>query len=137
LSIINLLIEVGSDEYREIDPLCIEVTNPNQAENQQGTYSYWTTIGMTGMYYYSQTCTLSSEAFNVIDVQLFPNPTAEHFQLKTTEEIKEIKVYSLNGKEVLKFQNQNTYDVSALSTGIYFVKMETLNGMGIQKLIKK
>ncbi|TXK73049.1 T9SS type A sorting domain-containing protein [Mesonia sp. K4-1] len=135
LAINNLDLYLGDDYFGPgtRPSVCVEVTNASQANNQQGTYANWTA---QGAYHYSETCTLSSEAFNKIDVQLFPNPATEHFQLKTNEEIKSLTVYSLNGKEILKFQNQNTYDVSQLPAGIYFVKMETLNGTGIQKLIK-
>lgn len=135
LAMNNLDLYLGDDYFGPGTgpPVCVEVTNASQANNQQGTYTNWIA---QGAYYYSETCTLSSEAFNKIDVQLFPNPVTEHFQLKTTEEIKSLTVYSLNGKEVLKFQNQNTYDVSQLPAGIYFVKMETSKGTGIQKLIK-
>ena len=135
LAINNLDLYLGDDYFGPgTGPsVCVEVTNASQASNQQGTYTNWTA---QGAYHYSETCNLSNEAFNKIDVQLFPNPTAQLFQLKSKEEIKSLTVYSLNGKEVLKYQSQNAYDVSQLPAGIYFVKMETLNGTGIQKLIK-
>ncbi|TXK73051.1 T9SS type A sorting domain-containing protein [Mesonia sp. K4-1] len=138
----------GSDQYLwnlfmiagDYDPwtgesidVCVQVTNSTQAENGQGIYSNWTVYGPIN---FSNDCSLSASRFNEIEIQLFPNPTTEYFQLKTQEEIKSLMVYSLNGKEVLKFQNQNTYDVSQIPAGIYFVKMETSKGTGIQKLIK-
>lgn len=142
------IILTGSDTYisnltcllgqyfpdsNEISFVCVEVTNPSQAENGQGIYSTWNVGSFVN---FSNDCSLNASRFNEIEIQLFPNPATQQFQLKTTEGIKEIKVYSLSGKEVLKFQNQNTYDVSQLPAGIYFVKMETSKGMGIQKLIK-
>ncbi len=135
LGISNLDLYLGDNENGPGSgpPVCVEVTNASQASNQQGTYTNWIA---NGAYYYSETCTLNSENYNKIEVQLYPNPATQQFQLKTTEEIKSLTVYSLSGKEVLKFQNQNAYDVSQLPAGVYFVKVETLNGTGIQKLIK-
>ena len=135
LYITNLIADLGQyfSETNETSYVCVEVTNPSQAENGQGTYSTWNIGPFVN---FSNDCSLSTSRFNKIDVQLFPNPATEHFQLKMQEEIKSLTVYSLNGKEVLKFQNQNTYDVSQIPAGIYFVKMETSKGTGIQKLIK-
>jgi len=135
LYITNLITNLGQYfiETDETSYVCVEVTHPTQAENGQGVYSTWNVNSFVN---FSNDCSLSASRFNEIDFQLFPNPTTELFQMKTIEEIKSVTVYSLIGKEVLQFENQNFYDVSALSTGIYFVKMETLNGTGIQKLIK-
>jgi len=137
VNITNLEMHLGfydnftAEDYTHY--VCVEVTNSSHANNQQGNYSNWQVNGYVN---YSENCNLKTFSSNKVNVQLFPNPTTQQFQLKTTEEIKEIKVYSLNGKEVLKFQNQNTYDVSQLPAGIYFVKMEISKGTGIQKLIK-
>ncbi|PZW40680.1 putative secreted protein (Por secretion system target) [Mesonia algae] len=131
----NLTCSLGQyfPDANEISFVCVEVTNPVQAENGQGIYSTW---NISSYVNFSEDCSLSESNFKEIKIQLFPNPTTQQFQLKTNEEIKSLTVYSLNGKEILKFQNQNTYDVSQLPAGIYFVKMETSKGTGIQKLIK-
>ncbi|TXK73050.1 T9SS type A sorting domain-containing protein [Mesonia sp. K4-1] len=121
----------SADDYTHY--VCVEVTSSSQANNQQGNYSNWQVNGYVN---YSENCNLKTFSSNKVDVQLFPNPTAQQFQFKTKEKVKGIKVYSLSGKEVLKFQNQNAYDVSQLPAGIYFVKIETLIGTRIQKLIK-
>ncbi|MBW2960826.1 T9SS type A sorting domain-containing protein [Mesonia aestuariivivens] len=71
---------------------------------------------------------------------LYPNPTANSFQVEMSsgEKIKSIRVFSVNGKEVLRFkESQTNYDVSQLSKGVYFVKIESEIGQSLKKIVKK
>ena len=121
----------SADDYTHY--VCVEVTNATQAESQQSNYSNWQINGYVN---YSENCNLSIANTNQVNFQLYPNPTTTQFQLQTQEEIKEVKVFSLSGKEVLKYTTQNTYDVSPLPVGIYFVQIFATEGVATQKLIK-
>jgi len=75
-----------------------------------------------------------------LQVNLFPNPVVSNFQLETKQgkEIKSVRIFSVNGKEVLIFKEiESSYDVSRLSQGIYFVQVESERGKSVMKLIKK
>jgi len=122
----------SADDYTHY--VCVEVTNASQAENQQSNYSNWQVDGYVN---YSENCNLSMASTNKIYFQLYPNPTIGQFQLKTQEEIKSLRVYSLSGKEVLTYKDQKTYDVSQLPAGIYFVQVTSNIGESVQRIIKQ
>ena len=82
---------------------------------------------------------------NTIDFSLHPNPVQNgsfSIQANTNETIKRIELFNVLGKSVksLEFNNRKNkveVSVAVLSPGIYFVKTETENGIGSQKLIIK
>lgn len=117
----------------QIAYVCVEVTNPTDATNGQGTYSNWD----IGPYVnFSSDCNLGTSSSTLITAELYPNPVTEQFQIQTSDEIKEVSLYSLIGKEVAKFNSQKDYNISHLSAGIYFVHIFTTEGFATQKLIK-
>ncbi len=66
---------------------------------------------------------------------MYPNPA--NGLVKLNKEVKNIEVYDALGKVVIQ-TSQNTYDVSALRNGIYFVKVITQDGEEIiTRLIRK
>src|SRR6218665_110611 len=70
-------------------------------------------------------------------IGMYPNPAVSQITLLTDENVQSVQVFSLGGQQVLK-SNLKTIDVSALSKGIYFVKLTTVSGKHfIQKLIKE
>lgn len=70
------------------------------------------------------------------DFIVYPNPTANSLTIHTTEEIKSVTVYSLDGKEILK-SSENNLDVSALQNGIYLIKvLSSKDSVGIKKFKK-
>ena len=69
---------------------------------------------------------------------IFPNPVKEQLQLQfnNTLEFKKATIYNYYGQLVL--QSKTTIiNVSNLSSGIYFVEVETNKGKGVKKIIKK
>ena len=73
---------------------------------------------------------------DIFSFSIYPNPTSGFISIKGIENINSIKVYSILGaleKEVL---NTNQIDVSELSSGIHFIKVE--NGtVFTRKIIKQ
>lgn len=68
---------------------------------------------------------------------MYPNPTTSLLNITSSETIKSVEVYSLDGKMVLKTIKEDI-DVSVLNPGIYMVKViNNQNEIGIKKLIKK
>ena len=74
--------------------------------------------------------TLSANDFqlNGKSISLYPNPTNGLFQLETEVGFDSVEIYSLQGQLIKLFSNQNQYNVSDLSKGIYLVKINAEEG---------
>jgi hypothetical protein len=71
-------------------------------------------------------------------LQLFPNPTATKFSIKSAQTYKNITVYDEMGNEIKTFVKSETYNISDLKPGVYFVEITAENGKPVmEKLIKK
>ena len=74
-------------------------------------------------------------------VKVYPNPVSgESFTITSSSDIKKIDVFSTTGAKVVSQKangNNVTVDASALSAGVYFVKVETESGASTSKLIVK
>jgi len=126
----NLEIDFGYDGAN----ICIEVTSPNDAQSHQGAYSSWTVIGNHN---FSEDCNLSVSNATPLEATLYPNPTQNTFQIQTSERAESVKVFSMTGKEVTKFNRQKSYDISHFPAGVYFVRIKAASGESVQELIKK
>jgi len=73
--------------------------------------------------------------------QLFPNPVNNKLYINSSlDENLSIIVYDINGREVLNniiAGEQKNMDVSALKSGVYFLKIIDSNNFEIHKFIKK
>lgn len=81
---------------------------------------------------------LSVDDFNSKDtsISIYPNPTNNYFEIETTETLGKVEVYSLQGQLVKSFIPQNQYDISELSSGMYFVNIHA-NGYSLSKRLIK
>jgi hypothetical protein len=79
-----------------------------------------------------------SDNLSVIYTTLFPNPVKSSFEISTSETIDNVIVYNLSGKEMFNInQINNKFDASSLPSGIYFVQINTENGLVTKKIIKE
>lgn len=74
---------------------------------------------------------------NKFGVALFPNLVQNTLQVNTFEGIECIKVFSITRKELLRFSNQQDYDISQLPAGMYFVKLKSTRDESIQRVVKR
>lgn len=73
-------------------------------------------------------------------VKLYPNPTSGIFILESPIDVASIQVSDILGNIIIhtRIENQNTIiDLSEMSDGVYFVKVEKENVFFIEKLIKQ
>lgn len=78
--------------------------------------------------------TLNIKYSDISNSTLFPNPTSHYLNFYSNKDINEVVIYDLLGQIVLHHViNGNKIDVSNLTNGIYFIKIN--NGV-TQKLIK-
>ena len=130
----NLLVNVEKYGEGSGSSVCFEVTDPLNAQNQQGIYSNWSISGNSN---FSDDCNLSVNKSNKLEVVLYPNPVQNSFQIKTSEEIERVQIFSIDGKEVAYFGSKSEYNISKLPTGMYFVKIHSNKGEAIQRIVKR
>lgn len=87
--------------------------------------------------------TLSTERFEKIsEVMVYPNPTSELITItvQSSNEIHSTSLFSLDGKFIANYKNpqinnQFSINVQNLSSGFYYLKIETSNGPISKKII--
>jgi len=74
----------------------------------------------------------------LLDFSVFPTPTENILNIKSKKEIVKIEIYSKLGQLILKNTTENKIDISNLNQGLYFVKVEDVNGnFGVKKIVKR
>lgn len=84
-------------------------------------------------------CTaLSTDEIVSSNIELYPNPVSNILHLKNSNNnIEEILVYTITGQLVQREKRiENSIDISLLNQGIYLVKIRTLQGVAIKKIVK-
>ena len=80
---------------------------------------------------------LSINDFSETFFKLYPNPFNEVIQIQSNSKVDKIIICNLFGKIVLETKISESINISKLSSGLYFVTIETEAGKGVQKLIKQ
>ncbi|WP_435578279.1 T9SS type A sorting domain-containing protein [Gilvibacter sp.] len=71
------------------------------------------------------------------DFGIYPNPSSGIFNLETgNAQVEKVELLDLNGRTIMTFQAQKSYNVGYLETAVYFVRIYTDQGMQIKRLIK-
>lgn len=70
-----------------------------------------------------------------LGVMIYPNPTKDRLNIVTNGAFNKVTITDFSGKIVFT-GNSKTIDVSALSNGIYFVNVETAQGISNTKFVK-
>lgn len=84
--------------------------------------------------------TLSSESFDKVqtEISVYPNPTLGVITVKSNSDLASVQVYNSIGQEVLESKVQKEIDLSNLPSGIYIVRIQSIEGItSIHKVIKK
>ncbi|CAL2088963.1 conserved exported hypothetical protein [Tenacibaculum sp. 190524A05c] len=86
---------------------------------------------------FSTTLGVNEEQFKV-PFKLYPNPVNTLLHIDSEDSIKKIKVYNSLGREVIvSSATLDIIDVTNLANGIYFMIIETENGKGVRRFIKR
>jgi hypothetical protein len=74
-----------------------------------------------------------------VSVEIYPNPVKDMLQIENGEQrINRIEIVDLSGKVIFQSNSlRNQINVSDLSQGIYFVKLETEKGTVTKKFVKE
>ncbi len=84
------------------------------------------------------TNTLASQQFSLTDVKVYPNPVKNILYIQNTSTIQKAEIFDLNGRLLQSIPvSNNQTDLSALSSGIYFIKVYSNEKIGIVKITKE
>lgn len=73
-----------------------------------------------------------------IDVNIYPNPTADFVNIKSKVNVTSLTLFSIDGKRLSENYNEDRIDLSAYGTGIYFLNIVLKDGTTFKhKIIKK
>lgn len=91
-------------------------------------------------YTVGEDCILGLEDLNTAKFNVYPNPTENIWNVKTSNSIiNSVKVFDVLGKQVIDLNPSSTevkIDASSLKTGLYFARIESVSGIKTIKLIK-
>lgn len=102
-----------------------------EIKNRASVYLDYNTPLLTGEVTNIVSNPSSNEEPEVLDLKLFPNPAKEEFYIESQEKIKELSVYSTTGQLlIMRLINFNAcrVDVTTLSSGLYMIIIEHVNG---------
>lgn len=82
--------------------------------------------------------TLSSDSFFKNNFSIYPNPVSNVLNISVKNEmtINSLSITDLNGRVVSSSDSSTSIDVSSLSSGVYFISVETNEGKGTSKFVK-
>jgi hypothetical protein len=90
--------------------------------------------------YIYKSATLSVSDNELLNVSMYPNPTASKLNISAASTIKNASIFNVIGKKVMSLninKNSESIDVSSLASGIYFLKYNVNDKVGTAKFIKQ
>jgi hypothetical protein len=123
--------------------ICIEVSDPQAASNNDPPYNTWniTTNQMNTTYSFTSNCVLSVDDFeNLNSLSIYPNPVQDRLHFENPEQINldQVDVFNITGKKVKSFFSfDEAINLESLEQGIYFVKVMSKNRTKTFKVMKE
>jgi len=139
----DLIINIGIYPPFQENNFCIKVTDEAAANTNQGVYSTWSINADNNPYFFSETCTLSVNDFNLKSVSIYPNPTTNLVEISSdVNTISRIELYSISGQKLDAFKgftsHQASISLQGLDSGIYLLKVfDNQDNTLTKRLIKK
>ena len=93
---------------------------------------------LDNLYFYNEG-SLNTENFETAEFTAFPNPTENVWNIKGNNVLNSVSVYDVLGKNVINLEpntNEVEIDATTFKTGLYFARIESVNGTKTIKLIK-
>lgn len=122
-------------------------TDDNPNHNYANTGNYTVTLVITDAAGCTDTYTqiisaqyAGVEQQEITSVNIYPNPFTHSFTIQGTDIIQLMRIYNTTGQLIESFNitsTQKTLNLSHLSSGIYFIQMETEGKIFTQKLVKR
>lgn len=83
---------------------------------------------------------LSTDDFNALSFNVYPNPTTGFINVETTEQLSSYTIYDATGRMVRenRFDSNNQINLENVNNGIYFIRIVTVEGnAGTVKVVKR
>lgn len=108
-------------------------TIPTAVFNQQQGYV------MLSVYMQGKSNTaLNVKEIKTVDVNIYPNPTADFVNVKSKVEVSSISLFNMEGRKLSETYKENRIDLSSYSTGVYFLHIVLKDGTAFKhKIIRK
>ena len=100
----------------------------------------WEQIGGERDFTFYEPSTLATPAFEKKPIYVYTNLSNESLNIVIDDsmQISQTSIFDLSGKKILnQANNSNSINIERLASGIYFVQVDTNNGIFTQKFIKK
>jgi hypothetical protein len=139
----NTGINIVPNQWNSIE---IDLDATFSGLNRSGVFQL--TIGSAGskdyyfdnVYFSKTSFTLGNKNFEIAGLNVYPNPARDSWTVKTQNiNMSSIQVFDVLGKNVLSLKpntSEATINGSSLKAGLYFARINTLNGSSSLKLIK-
>ena len=124
---VNNVLQNTVANYTQLDVLGF-----NMLHNNYGNDAYYDNFVISST-------SLSTTPFQEQNVSVYPNPAQNVLSVSAPNEtqITQVSIYNVTGQEVLKTNQTQNINVSALAAGTYFMKVTSANGTTMtKKLIK-
>lgn len=116
----------GNGYFQVIDGVADEVIINNNGR-----------FGALARYYIYSDAPSSVKEVEATTMNIYPNPTNNTLHIESSEMIKQIEVFNLQGQRVLAAGSEISIDVSALANGIYLLQVTTEAGVKTEKFVKQ
>ncbi len=83
---------------------------------------------------------LGVDEFDFSQITVYPNPANDVVKVQSTSGIKSVTVYDVQGRRIQTTgsnSKNSEVNISELKAGIYFFSIETENGTGVKKILKR
>ncbi|MEP3838646.1 MAG: T9SS type A sorting domain-containing protein [Algibacter sp.] len=70
-------------------------------------------------------------------ISTYPNPVVNSFQINSSVNVENVKLYNITGRLLKTFTAKSNYDINDLATGIYIANIKTDSGSKTLKIVKK
>lgn len=108
-------------------------TIPTAVFNQQQGY-VMLSVYMQG----KSNTTLNIKEIKTVDVNIYPNPTADLVNIKSKVDVSSISLFNIEGRKLSETYKENSIDLSPYTTGVYFLHIVLKDGTTFKhKIIKK
>lgn len=96
--------------------------------------------GVTGKELWKyQDSSLSTKSFELENtISIHPNPTSDRFSVESKFKVNTLEILDITGKQIKLFVDDMVdYNIEDLTSGVYFVKLQTEKGSITKKLLKE
>jgi len=74
---------------------------------------------------------------NSVNFEIYPNPVKDVLHIQTSSTIRQIQIFDLSGRILIKETNNSAPNVISLQSGVYLLRVETDNGIKTERFIKE